>query len=252
MNSLTFIFQYRPENLSPEALAEKQFLESARAEVYNSHAPKLITAEDIFKYVIEDQFLKKIEQLDNINDSYPLNASAYSFPLLDTTDLSGADLERVGIDNFDSFKAYLHFMALKLAKMMVTDRAHSLYLKRKFERGECYYDEEPPKLLYKPCSMPPLKFAHKALLQLAHMGDEKKMTNEERRIYERDYKPLVDNPKAYQKLLDSELEVVRVALKSLFRYMMIELAYKFLLPPTLHIGKIDTGYMDHYIPTEDF
>ena len=99
--------------------------------------------------------------------------------------------------------------------------------------------------------MPPLKLAHKTILQFARMGDENKMTEEDRKIYEREYKPLADNPKAYQKLLDGNVEKIRVILKDLFRFSMEELAYKFLFPPTLRIGEIDTVIFNQYTRAKD-
>ena len=244
---------YYESNIGHEVLAEKRLLESARAEVYNNVASKVTTAESLFKYLIEDPFLGKLDQLDTLNDAYPLNAEAFAFSLISTSDLTGTDLERVGINSFVSFMGYLHFMALKHAKMIITDPAHRWYLLRTFTRGKLsfYEEDERPKCLKKPFPMPPLQLAHQTILQLARMGDENKMTDEDRKIYEREYKPLADNPKAYQKLLDGNVEKIRVILKDLFRFSMEELAYKFLFPPTLRIGEIDTVIINQYTRAED-
>ena len=179
--------------------------------------------------------MKQLDDCVALNKGYNLNMNACGLSLLDTK-LTGSVLESAGIASYDSMVAYLHFMAVKHAKIILSDRAMREKLITAFIEGKQAFVErsqhewERVKL--------PLKHALDAFMQQAHMGNEKKMSLAERAVHEQIYKPIQDSPEAYKKQLSEELAMAEENLKKIFKYYMKKLAFKFLFPPTLQIGSI--------------
>ena len=238
---------FKQDNPSPYVLAEKQLLEGARDEVYNIPAASINTVEKLFKYVIEDPFMKKFDDCGALDKGYNLSIKACGLSLLDSK-LTLSVLEQAGIAKYDSMVAYLHLMALKHAKVILSDKASRGKLISRFtvtkgmDFGGGGLDELRDNL--------PLKRALKSFLNQARMGDEKNMNPEIRAMHDQIYTPLLDNPEAYKKQLDEDLSVAEEHLKKVFKTLMKELALKFLFPPTLQIGSIYVPSPETRMPTE--
>ena len=240
---------FKQTNPSPYVLARKQLLEGALDEVYNNPASSINTVEKLFEYLIEDPFIKQFDDCVTLNKGYNLNMNACGLSLLDTK-LTGSVLETAGISSYDSMVAYLHFMALKHAKTILSDRAMREKLITAFIEGkQAFVERKHPE--WERVRLP-LKHALNAFMQQAHMGNEKKMTLEERAVHEQVYKPIQDSPEAYKKQLSEDLVLAEENLKKVFKFYMRKLAFKFLFPPTLQIGSIyvsgpQTGFYSEVI-----
>ena len=222
---------FKQTNPSPYFIAKKQFQEGARDDIYTNPASSLDTVEKLFKYMVEDPFMKQLDACGTLNKVYNVNINACGLSLLDTK-LTGSVLENAGIADYDSMVAYMHFMALKHAKAILSDnnirgKLIGLFIDGKHGIFRSEFDKHLP-----------LKNALNAFMQQANMGNESKMSPQECAVHAQIYKPLQDNPEAYYKQLEDDLGIAEENLKRIFKFLMEKLALKFLFPPTLQFGSI--------------